>query len=67
MAVLSERAGAHGLMHRWWLVAWSFPHVGILLGGWWSSEVLGWGGCWAWAPVEPDEPFTVNHPGMRYR
>lgn len=34
------------------LVAWSFLTTGILLGGWWSYEVLGWGGYWAWDPVE---------------
>ena len=28
------------------------PHVGIVLGAWWSYEVLGWGGYWAWDPVE---------------
>jgi cytochrome c-type biogenesis protein CcmF len=34
------------------LFAWGFLSVGILLGAWWSSEVLGWGGYWAWDPVE---------------
>jgi cytochrome c-type biogenesis protein CcmF len=34
------------------LVAWGFLTVGILLGAWWSYEVLGWGGFWAWDPVE---------------
>ena len=34
------------------LVAWGFLIVGILLGAWWSYEVLGWGGYWAWDPVE---------------
>jgi cytochrome c-type biogenesis protein CcmF len=34
------------------LVAWVFLSVGILLGAWWSYEVLGWGGYWAWDPVE---------------
>jgi cytochrome c-type biogenesis protein CcmF len=38
--------------HRWALVAWVFLTFGILLGGWWSYEVLGWGGYWAWDPVE---------------
>jgi cytochrome c-type biogenesis protein CcmF len=38
--------------HRSSLVAWSFLSLGILLGGWWSYEVLGWGGYWAWDPVE---------------
>jgi cytochrome c-type biogenesis protein CcmF len=34
------------------LVAWGFLTFGILLGAWWSYEVLGWGGFWAWDPVE---------------
>ena len=34
------------------LVAWGFLSVGIILGAWWSYEVLGWGGYWAWDPVE---------------
>ena len=38
--------------HRWSLVAWTFLTLGIALGGWWSYEVLGWGGYWAWDPVE---------------
>ncbi|HHC08457.1 MAG TPA: heme lyase CcmF/NrfE family subunit [Actinobacteria bacterium] len=38
--------------HRWSLVAWIFLTAGIMLGGWWSYEVLGWGGYWAWDPVE---------------
>ncbi len=33
-------------------VAWLFMALGIALGGWWSYEVLGWGGYWAWDPVE---------------
>ena len=37
---------------RWTLVAWIFLSVGILLGGLWAYEVLGWGGYWAWDPVE---------------
>ena len=38
--------------HRWTLVSWVFLTFGIFLGGWWSYEVLGWGGYWAWDPVE---------------
>lgn len=38
--------------HRWSLLAWTFLTAGIFLGGWWSYEVLGWGGYWAWDPVE---------------
>ncbi len=34
------------------LVAWGFLTLGIILGAWWSYEVLGWGGYWAWDPVE---------------
>ena len=37
---------------RWALFSWAFLTVGILLGGWWSYEVLGWAGVWAWDPVE---------------
>ncbi|HEV2311432.1 MAG TPA: cytochrome c-type biogenesis CcmF C-terminal domain-containing protein, partial [Acidimicrobiia bacterium] len=34
------------------LIAWGCLTIGILLGAWWSYEVLGWGGFWAWDPVE---------------
>ncbi len=34
------------------MVAWTFLTAGIILGAWWSYEVLGWGGYWAWDPVE---------------
>ncbi len=37
---------------RWTLWAWLFLSIGILLGGRWAYEVLGWGGYWAWDPVE---------------
>jgi len=37
---------------RWTLWAWCFLSIGILLGGRWAYEVLGWGGYWAWDPVE---------------
>ncbi len=40
------------ITRRWTLMAWGFLTVGILLGSWWSYEVLGWGGFWAWDPVE---------------
>ncbi len=39
-------------LRRWMLVAWTFLSVGIILGGWWAYAVLGWGGYWAWDPVE---------------
>jgi len=37
---------------RWSMLAWTFLTLGIVLGAWWSYEVLGWGGYWAWDPVE---------------
>ena len=37
---------------RMTLVAFGFLSIGIVLGAWWSYEVLGWGGYWAWDPVE---------------
>jgi cytochrome c-type biogenesis protein CcmF len=37
---------------RWSIFAWAVLGVGILLGGRWAYEVLGWGGYWAWDPVE---------------
>ncbi len=36
----------------WTMVAWSFLSLGLLLGCLWSYEELGWGGYWAWDPVE---------------
>ena len=37
---------------RWTLVAWLFLSLGLILGGRWAYDVLGWGGYWAWDPVE---------------
>ena len=37
---------------RWTLFPWLFLSIGIMLGGRWAYEVLGWGGYWAWDPVE---------------
>ena len=34
------------------MVPWIFLTIAIMLGGWWAYEVLGWGGYWAWDPVE---------------
>jgi cytochrome c-type biogenesis protein CcmF len=39
-------------VHNWILSAWLFLTVGIALGAWWAYEELGWGGYWAWDPVE---------------
>jgi cytochrome c-type biogenesis protein CcmF len=41
-----------GIVRRWTLVPWIFLTAGIVAGAWWSYEVLGWGGYWAWDPVE---------------
>jgi cytochrome c-type biogenesis protein CcmF len=53
-ALATGRLGEGWLLEtrRWALFSWSFLTIGILLGGWWSYEVLGWGGVWAWDPVE---------------
>ena len=53
-ALITGRVGEGWLLEtrRWTLFAWGFLTAGILLGGWWSYEVLGWGGVWAWDPVE---------------
>jgi cytochrome c-type biogenesis protein CcmF len=51
-------AGGHGpdewvsLIRRWTLAVWCFLTVGLVLGALWSYSVLGWGGYWAWDPVE---------------
>jgi cytochrome c-type biogenesis protein CcmF len=37
---------------RFALVSWALLGVGIVAGAWWSYAVLGWGGYWAWDPVE---------------
>jgi cytochrome c-type biogenesis protein CcmF len=40
------------LTRRWALVAWLFLSLGLVLGGRWAYDVLGWGGYWGWDPVE---------------
>lgn len=37
---------------RWALIAWLFLSLGLILGGRWAYDVLGWGGYWGWDPVE---------------
>ena len=37
---------------RWTVFSWSMLSLAIMAGMWWSYEVLGWGGYWAWDPVE---------------
>ncbi|SDC40170.1 cytochrome c-type biogenesis protein CcmF [Candidatus Frackibacter sp. WG11] len=40
------------LTRRWTLIAWLFLSIGIVSGGQWAYVELGWGGYWAWDPVE---------------
>jgi cytochrome c-type biogenesis protein CcmF len=53
-ALLAGRLGHDFLrtLRTWLLFPWIFLTVAIMLGGWWAYEVLGWGGYWAWDPVE---------------
>ncbi|HEX2272726.1 MAG TPA: heme lyase CcmF/NrfE family subunit [Acidimicrobiales bacterium] len=53
-ALVTGRLGEGWLVEtrRWTMFAWGFLTAGIVLGAWWSYEVLGWGGYWAWDPVE---------------
>ncbi|MGA1202255.1 MAG: heme lyase CcmF/NrfE family subunit [Planctomycetota bacterium] len=39
-------------IRRWTMIGWLFNTTGIILGGLWAYVVLGWGGYWAWDPVE---------------
>jgi cytochrome c-type biogenesis protein CcmF len=54
-AIISNEATSNEwaiLSRRWMLVSWGFLSAAIIAGMWWSYEVLGWGGYWAWDPVE---------------
>ena len=53
-ALITGRLGEGWLLEtrRWALFSWAFLTIGIILGAWWSYEVLGWSGVWAWDPVE---------------
>jgi cytochrome c-type biogenesis protein CcmF len=53
-ALITGRLGAEwiSLTRRFALAAWLFLGIGILLGARWSYTELGWGGYWAWDPVE---------------
>jgi cytochrome c-type biogenesis protein CcmF len=53
-ALLSRRMDT-GWIHairKWTLISWLFLSIGITLGMWWAYVELGWGGYWAWDPVE---------------
>ena len=53
-ALVTGRVGERWLTEtrRYALFAWGCLTIGIILGGWWSYEVLGWSGVWGWDPVE---------------
>ncbi|HYN82951.1 MAG TPA: heme lyase CcmF/NrfE family subunit [Gemmatimonadaceae bacterium] len=63
-ALITRRLDTEWLaaVRRWALVAWFFNTTGILLGMWWAYVELGWGGYWAWDPVENASllPWLVN-------
>jgi len=53
-ALVARRTGADWIRatRRFALIAWTFLGTGIMLGALWSYTELGWGGYWAWDPVE---------------
>jgi cytochrome c-type biogenesis protein CcmF len=54
-AVLSGEAESNDwirLTRNWTVASWGFLSAAIIAGMWWSYDVLGWGGYWAWDPVE---------------
>ncbi len=54
-ALLARRGGRDewvDLGRTWGLVSWLVLTLGLMLGSWWAYTILGWGGYWAWDPVE---------------
>jgi cytochrome c-type biogenesis protein CcmF len=53
-ALITGRVGEGWLLEtrRWTLFAWGLLTLGIVLGAWWSYEVVGWNGFWGWDAVE---------------
>ncbi len=53
-ALITGRVGDEWITatRRWTLFAWIFLGCGLLLGGNWAYNELGWGGFWGWDPVE---------------
>ena len=53
-ALITGRVGEGWLVQtrKWTLIAWGCLSLVIILGSWWAYEILGWGGYWAWDPVE---------------
>jgi cytochrome c-type biogenesis protein CcmF len=54
LAAVFSGEGANWLRstRNWVILSWIYLSVGILLGAWWAYMELGWGGYWAWDPVE---------------
>lgn len=54
MAALWKKEISHWveISYRWLVFSWLSLGVGIILGGYWAYETLGWGGYWGWDPVE---------------
>ncbi len=63
-ALITRRLDAEWLtaIRKWTLISWFFNTTGIVLGMWWAYVELGWGGYWAWDPVENASllPWLVN-------
>src|SRR6266849_277894 len=53
-ALLTKKLETEWLVavRKWTLVSWLFLGIGLLIGMWWAYVELGWGGYWAWDPVE---------------
>src|SRR6266540_572055 len=53
-ALLTKKLDVDWLVaiRKWTLVSWLFLSIGLILGMWWAYVELGWGGYWAWDPVE---------------
>ena len=54
-ALMAGRGGRDewvDLGRMWGMVSWLILTIGLLLGSWWAYTILGWGGYWAWDPVE---------------
>ncbi|MFN7995964.1 MAG: cytochrome c-type biogenesis CcmF C-terminal domain-containing protein [Bryobacteraceae bacterium] len=53
-SLIARHSGEAWIMstRRWSLITWLFQGTGIVLGAYWAYAALGWGGYWAWDPVE---------------
>jgi cytochrome c biogenesis factor len=53
-ALVTKRLGDFWIRstRHWTVLAWWFLTIGNIAGGWWAYVTLGWGGYWAWDPVE---------------